>query len=730
MNAFERIKNLVSKKLWSQAPSLASSQLLKLYHINPRLDGARIIAQKCASTELFLYNRADFRKNKNNAEVIETHELYELLDNPCPTFRELTGWHVRYFVFACYVLVGEAYLLKVRKPNGKIAGLLPIAPSWVAKTPTAGSNYYEIYPFGTMGGKSIVVPNEDVIIFKDIDLNDPYGRGKGTSETIGDEIQSDEYASKYAKNLFFNDATPSAIIYAPAGNKDTADQIKQSWLQKMAGYRHAKEPMVLTGEGSRFEKISQTPTEMDFVESRKFLRDSANQHFHIPPEIMGILDNSNRSTIDSAFYLMGKNVLPDYLRMFERIMNVQLLWEDYDKEHKLILHHENTIEEDTEQKLRIVNEGVSRGTLTVNDWRKAMGYQPDEKNGDVYLRSFSAVEVPFNADMTEITLPDIPEEENEETVTITEENPENESPEEKPEETDGEKELSETEFKELSEAYGKKYKMLKSEADKERRKAIWKTFDARARSIEEPFKKAMRKAFTKQNELVNDAITKALEENKDIGTVIENLYNKEMDKALKQTLGSAFVNGLEVGAEHGQNLLNKKSSKEINEQTRRLFNYWIDNYGLELCKDMNDTTKKKLRKVLSEAIEEGDSLAEKKKKLIDASDEMFAEDKKWRAELIARTESCTTMNAGSMMLYKAEGVQMKEWLSVQDDRTRDSHLIMDGVVIPIEDKFEVPATSQSEGAFMEYAGDPSAPAGQVCNCRCTNAPVVMFDNNI
>jgi hypothetical protein len=51
---------------------------------------------------------------------------------------------------------------------------------------------------------------------------------------------------------------------------------------------------------------------------------------------------------------------------------------------------------------------------------------------------------------------------------------------------------------------------------------------------------------------------------------------------------------------------------------------------------------------------------------------------------------------------------------------------MDGVVVPITDKFEVPATSQSEGAFMEYAGDPSAPAGQVCNCRCTVAPFVMM----
>ena len=282
MNIAERIRNFI-RKTWSAAPSLASRELLQLYHTNPRLDGARIIASKCASTELYLYNKAEYRKNKNNAEIIEEHEIYDLLENPCPTFREITGWTIKYFVFACYTLVGEAYLLKIRAPNGKVISLSPISPSWVVQTPTATRQYWEIYPYGSTSSNAIIVPVEDVICFKDIDLLDPYGRGRGTAETIGDEIQSDEYASKYAKNLFFNDATPSAIIYAPSGNKDTADQIKQSWLQKMAGYHHAKEPMVLTGEGSKFEKIAQTPQELDFVESRRFLRDSANQQFHIPP---------------------------------------------------------------------------------------------------------------------------------------------------------------------------------------------------------------------------------------------------------------------------------------------------------------------------------------------------------------------------------------------------------------------------------------------------------------
>ena len=721
MNITERISQKI-KKLWSAPPSLASSELLNLYHTNPRLDGVRIIANKCATNELYLYNKDDYRKNKNNAEVVAKHEIYNLLENPCPTFRELTGWNVRYFVFACYALVGEAYLLKIRGPNGKVIALSPLAPSWVVQTPTAFNHYWEIYPYGTVAGNSIIVPTEDVICFKDIDLNDPYGRGRGTAETIGDEIQSDEYASKYAKNLFFNDATPSAIIYAPQGDKDTADQIKQSWMQKMAGVFHAKEPMVLTGEGSRFEKISQSPQELDFVESRRFLRDSANQQFHIPPEIMGILENSNRSTIDSAFYLLNKNVLSDYLKMFERVINAQLLWEDFDKEQRFILVHENIVPEDIDQKLKIANEGLSRGVITRNEWRIAMGYEPDEKNGDVYLMGFSTIEQPQNHEPVEL-----PEEEPEkptenEEVTLPEESPEN-----KPEnESHNHNELSEEEFTKLCDEYGKKYKILKSDADKERRAKIWKAFDVRARSIENPFIKSFSKAWEYQKKACLKTIKTAVENGKDAGTEIENLYNKEMDEGLKHAMAPAFLIGLEEGAKHGTELLGKKDYKAISEAVRRMFNLWIDSKGLNMCQNINKTTKAKLRKALSEAIWEGDSVENKVKALTEACEEMFDNDKTWRAELIARTESCSTINYGATALYQSEGVEQKEWIATLDDRTRDSHLAMDGVVIPITDKFEVPATSQTEGGFLEYPGDPSADASEICNCRCTVGAFVIF----
>ena len=69
------------KRRWSVAPNRASSEMPKLYGDSPRLDPVRYIAKTCASEELKLYRKSDYRKNGENAEVIGEHELYDLLDH-------------------------------------------------------------------------------------------------------------------------------------------------------------------------------------------------------------------------------------------------------------------------------------------------------------------------------------------------------------------------------------------------------------------------------------------------------------------------------------------------------------------------------------------------------------------------------------------------------------------------------------------------------------------------
>ncbi len=53
---------------------------------------------------------------------------------------------------------------------------------------------------------------------------------------------------------------------------------------------------------------------------------------------------------------------------------------------------------------------------------------------------------------------------------------------------------------------------------------------------------------------------------------------------------------------------------------------------------------------------------------------------------------------------------IKQWDSTLDGNTRESHRQVDGEIREVEEKF-------SNG--LMYPGDPSGPAAEVCNCRCT-----------
>lgn len=80
----------------------------------------------------------------------------------------------------------------------------------------------------------------------------------------------------------------------------------------------------------------------------------------------------------------------------------------------------------------------------------------------------------------------------------------------------------------------------------------------------------------------------------------------------------------------------------------------------------------------------------------------------------ARTATTCAQNAGNLdSFYKAEemGIETeKQWMCTQDDRTRESHLELDGEHVPVDEEF-------SNG--LQYPGDPSGDPSEIYNCRCT-----------
>lgn len=87
-----------------------------------------------------------------------------------------------------------------------------------------------------------------------------------------------------------------------------------------------------------------------------------------------------------------------------------------------------------------------------------------------------------------------------------------------------------------------------------------------------------------------------------------------------------------------------------------------------------------------------------------------------RAQVIARTEVLTAARGGAFDEIRSTGLTgTREWLAVNDTRTRETHAEADGQVVAMDATFTV------GGYSLRFPGDPNAPASETIQCRCDTA---------
>ena len=466
--------------------------------------------------------------------------------------------------------------------------------------------------------------------------------------------------------------------------------------------------------------------DMDLVESRKYLRDESLQFFQIPPEIFGIVENSNRATIDSSFFLFQKNVLSYEFSFLERAINRQLVWKEFDKE--LCFRFDQEIQDDEDRKLAIMNAGMTNGTVLVDEWRAAFKLAPlPDGKGQVRHLTLAMYEV-GSSDQIEAQAPTKPTN-NQSNDTVDDDQMDEGKPakdEDKSIEITIVDSCDNKVTKDLFEDKSIPITIIKSNA---RRKAIWKSFDARATSHEPEFINAIKRYADGQEKRVKEGLKSAIDNHATltdaVNQTLENNFNDEAHKALKRALAPAWLASMDSGRDHAYDVLGtKKSAKDVGgsfDITNDAFNAWIEKYGLQKANQINtttcDTLRKNMQAAISDGITNGQTNAETANDLFDICDDVYGNMSTSRAILIARNETACSVNFGNHSTLSGEGVERKEWMATMDERTRDDHANADGQIVDMDDDFII------GGEKLQYPGDPSGSAEETISCRCSELPV-------
>ena len=294
---------------------------------------------------------------------IENHPLLDLIDNANPI---MTGRTARQVTQTYLDLKGEAFWIMERNGQGMPIELWPVPPHWIIDVPYLGQPFFRVNFQGWQG----VIPQTEVVWLKDPDPENPYARGAGIAEALSDELETDEYAAKHTKAWFYNRATPDILVGIQGAGEDQLRAAKQKWENEHKGFYKAFRSHWHSGKMDVVQ-LSQTFADQQLISLREFERNTIVQVFGCPPEVVGIIDNSNRATIEAADYLFTRWVLTPRLELLRSEMQERLVPE-FDE--RLILDYVSPIPEDREHLLKVAQ--AAPWSRTVNEWREMQELEP------------------------------------------------------------------------------------------------------------------------------------------------------------------------------------------------------------------------------------------------------------------------------------------------------------------------------------------------------------------
>jgi HK97 family phage portal protein len=328
---------------------------------------------------------------KMGIEEVVNYPLTELLEHPNPT---MTGYDLMEFTQRQIELVGEAFWIIERNEfTGLPSRLWPAPNYWVIRTPSPLYPYFDVF----YNGLRTQVPEHDMVWMKRFDPENPYARGTWAGFALGDEIDTDQLAGKVAKQVFENNSTPAGIISMEA-DSDSMEEAREDWEENNRGVLSAFRVAWLNAK-AKFIQLTPNFADQGILELRKAKRDDFRGIYSVPPELVGITETSNRSTIEAAQTIFAVNALVPRLEWWQAFYAHRLVPE-YDKfAQGVIFEYESPVPEDREFNLTVML--GCKQAFSLNTWREAADQPPIDGFDDIF--PLPSTVAPFATDIDDIT---------------------------------------------------------------------------------------------------------------------------------------------------------------------------------------------------------------------------------------------------------------------------------------------------------------------------------------
>lgn len=318
------------------------------------------------------------RVGDSDRQRLQDHPLAVLLRQPNP-------WTSRYrFINALvhdFAIYDNAYWLKVM--DGPSPSLVRIPPPMISPD---GDDWLTPSGFKVKGSQGTAVyPREQVVYFRGYGVDQD--AGISPLEALRRTLREEFAASEMREQVMRNGARMSGYLLrpkdAPEWSDSARDRFRRSWQAQYAGAGPGAGGTPILEDGMTFTPVSQTAKDLQYIEARKLTREEVAAAYHVPPPMVGLLDNATFSNITEQHKMLYQDTLGPWLTMITEDIELQLLG-DFEARPERFYVEFNLREKLTgsfEERADAIQKAVGGPTMTVNEAR-ALDNRPPIDGGD------------------------------------------------------------------------------------------------------------------------------------------------------------------------------------------------------------------------------------------------------------------------------------------------------------------------------------------------------------
>lgn len=568
------------------------------------------------------------------------HPLNQILKNPNGSY---SGLAMVEMINTFLNLAGDAFVLRVRT-----GALGPTDELWLARPdrmrPIPSDEGLVGFVYKGDDGKSIPFLPDEVIHIKMPNPGDPLeglGRGLPPLAAAALEVDVDNKATGFVRDFFKNAAIPYGI-FTTKNIVDDAEikRIKARLEDQYTGDGNWFATMILDADAT-WQKVGADISEIAWPDLRRLSEARICMAFKVPPIMVGSQVGLERSTFSNTEQaekaLWRHKIIVDNRRIEEAINRA--FAEELGEDRTIAFDYSDIeiLKENRNERFTRANDGVIGGWLSVNDARLEAGFPP-VSGGNVFLRPLVQTSVPASAEKSAYIM-------KQPALLLVAPDP-------------------------TWEQWGETFH---------------KATDQVARAWELQFSSAARLRFSEGLQGVLAFL----------GGKARKQTPGELEEFLRDALGWIDVEDVALWASVFTPLVEGLIEDQAQIWVQALgIPFSIDNpevqafiadYTFQFADKLGVTTKEQLRLLIAEAQLEGWSIP----KLRDELTGVYSGWSDIRAEMIARTETIRSSNAGAIEAYKTNGIIEKQWFTALDERVCPFCESMHGRIVATEELFAI-----------------------------------------